>query len=61
MRAIPPGGPLHRDDRDPAPDWLDEPSREPADEQTSNRRRDALPTIVLLVSVVVLVLLVVLL
>ncbi len=61
MQAVPPGGPLPREDRDPAPDWHDEPSTEPGFEQTRNRRRDALPTIVLLVSVVVIVLLVVLL
>lgn len=61
MRAIPPGGPLHRDDRDQVPDRLDDPFGEPAVEQTSNWRRDALPTIVLIVSVAVIVLLAVLL
>jgi hypothetical protein len=61
MHAVPPRGPLDRDDRDPAPDWLDEPSREPAVEQTRNQRSAALPTIVLLLSVLVVVLLVVLL
>jgi hypothetical protein len=57
MHAVPPEGPLHRNDRDPEPARLEEPT-ESAVDHGQNRRRAAIPTLVLVVGLVVIVALV---
>jgi hypothetical protein len=60
MHAVPPEGPLRRDDRD-EPAWIDEPSSERNVRTDSNRRRAAMPTVLLVAAVVLIVALIVLL
>lgn len=55
MHAVPPEGPLHRDDRDPEPDWLDEPAPESAVQDAGAGHRASIPTLVLVAGVVVVV------
>ena len=55
MQALPPDGPLHRDDRDPEPAWLDEPPTEPPVDRAGNRYRAAIPTLLLVAAVILIV------
>jgi hypothetical protein len=58
MQALPPDGPLHRDDRDPEPAWLDEPPTEPPVDRAANRHRAVIPTLVLVAAVLLIVVLI---
>ena len=60
MHAVPPEGPLHRDDRD-EPAWIEEPSSERDVRPDSKRRRAAIPTVLLVAAVALIVVLIVLL
>ena len=55
MHAVPPEGPLHRHDRDPEPDWLEEPPTESPVDHAGRRRRAAIPTLVLVAAVILVV------
>lgn len=55
MHAVPPEGPLHRDDRDPEPDWLEEPPTESPVDHAGRRHRAAIPTLVLVAAVILVV------
>jgi hypothetical protein len=57
MHAIPPEGPLHRDDRD-EPAWLDEPSNKPCADDAVDQRRSLIPTLLLVAAVALIVALV---
>jgi hypothetical protein len=61
MHAVPPEGPLHRDDRD-EPAWLEEePSTESRVSHDRNRRRAVIPTLLLVAAVALIVALILLL
>ena len=60
MHAVPPEGPLHRDDRD-EPAWLEEPSTKSRESHDRNRRRAALPTLLLVAALALIVALILLL
>ena len=53
MHAVPPEGPLHRHDRDPEPDRLEEPPTESSVDHAGDRYRAA--TTLLLVAGVILI------
>jgi hypothetical protein len=60
MHAVPPEGPLRRDDRD-EPDWLDEPEPKPNVDRGREPRSSLLPTLLLLAAVALIVALILLL
>jgi hypothetical protein len=60
MHAVPPEGPLGRDDRD-EPDWLDEPETKPNVDRGRERRGSLGPTLLLLAAVALIVALILLL
>jgi hypothetical protein len=55
MQAVPPEGPLHRHDRDPEPDWLEEPSTKSRVDHDRRRHRAAIPTLLLAAAVILIV------
>jgi hypothetical protein len=46
---------LHRDDRDPEPDWLEEPPTESPVDHAGRRHRAAIPTLLLVAAVILVV------
>jgi hypothetical protein len=60
MHAVPPEGPLHRDDRD-EPARLEEPSTKSHVSPDRNSRRDAFPALLLVAAVALIVALILLL
>jgi hypothetical protein len=60
MHAVPPEGPLHRDDRD-EPAWLEEPSTKSRVSHDRNGRRAAIPTLLLVAAIALIVALILLL
>jgi hypothetical protein len=55
MHAVPPEGPLHRDDRDTDSDWLEEPSTKSRVSHDRNRPTAAIPTLLLVAAVALIV------
>ena len=55
MNAVPPEGPLHRDDRDPQPAWVEEPPTESPADHAGSRHRAAIPTLLLVAAVILIV------
>jgi hypothetical protein len=53
MHAVPPEGPLHRDDRDPQ--WVEEPPTESPADRAGSRHRAAIPTLLLVAAVILIV------
>jgi hypothetical protein len=58
MHAVPPEGPLHRDDRDAEPAWLEEPPTERPVDHAGNRYRAAIPTLLLVAAVILIIVLI---
>jgi hypothetical protein len=55
MHVIPPEGPLHRDDRDAEPAWLEEPSTTSRIDHDGKRRSSVIATLLLVAAVALVV------
>ena len=58
MHAVPPDGPLHRDDRDPEPAWVEEPPTESPVAHAGNRHSAVIPTLLVVAAVILIVVLI---
>jgi hypothetical protein len=61
MQAVPPEGPLNRDDRDADPAWIEEPSTKSRGDHDKSRRKSVIPTLLLVAAVALIVALILLL